>query len=33
MLRVGRYLGDPVDELAGDSFVKFERPEAPNLVE
>lgn len=33
VLRVGRYLGDPVDELAGDWFVKFERPEAPSLVE
>ena len=33
MLRVGRYLGDPVDELAGDWFVKFERPKAPNFVE
>ena len=31
--RVGRYLGDPVDELAGDWFVKFERPQASNLVE
>ena len=33
VLRVGRYLGDPVDELAGDWFVKFERPEASNLVD
>ena len=33
VLRVGRYLGDPVDELAGDWFVKFKRPEASNLVE
>jgi hypothetical protein len=28
--RVGRYFGDPVHELSGDWFVKFERPDVPN---
>lgn len=29
--RVGRYLGDPVQGLPGDWFVKFERPDVPNI--
>lgn len=33
ILRMGRYLGDPVDGLAADWFVRFEKPASDESVD